>query len=150
VEIHADELAATACGFWSRAHAWFAERGVTVQRVLSDSGACYRSDAWRRVLASQGIKHKRTRPYRPCTNGKVERFTRTLLAEWADARAYRSEQARRAALSAWLHRYNHHRPTPHSAACHPPAASPTSGTEQLDLTHLFCWIESGTPPGARL
>jgi transposase InsO family protein len=121
VEIHADELAATACGFWTRAHAWFGERGITVQRVLTDNGACYRSHAWRELLASQGIKHKRTQPYRPCTNGKVERFNRTLLAEWAYARAYRSEQARRAALPAWLHRYNHHRP--HTALGGLPPAS---------------------------
>jgi transposase len=121
LEIHPDELAATACGFWTRAHAWFAERGIRVQRVLTDNGPCYRSHAWRRLLADQRVAHQRTRPYRPQTNGKVERFNRTLLAEWAYARAYRSEQARRAALPAWLHRYNHH--SPHTAlGGHPPAS----------------------------
>ena len=110
VEVHPDEQTATACGFWTRAHGWFAERGITVQRVLTDNGACYRSHLWRQLLGRQGVTHKRTRPYRPATNGKVERFNRTLLAEWAYARPYRSERARRAALPAWLHRYNHHRP----------------------------------------
>jgi transposase-like protein len=121
VEVHPDERAATACGFWRRAHAWFAERGISVQRVLTDNGSCYRSHTWRQLLASQQVSHRRTRPYRPATNGKVERFNRTLLAEWAYARPYRSEHARRAALPAWLHRYNHHRP--HTAlGGHPPAS----------------------------
>jgi transposase InsO family protein len=121
LEIHPDELATTACAFWTRAYAWFAERGISVQRVLTDNGTCYRSHRWRQLLASQGVAHKRTRPYRPQTNGKVERFNRTLLAEWAYAKAYRSEQARRAALPAWLHRYNHHRP--HTALGGLPPAS---------------------------
>jgi transposase-like protein len=121
VEVHPDEQAATACGFWTRAHGWFAERGITVQRVLTDNGACYRSHLWRQLLQRQGVTHKRTRPYRPATNGKVERFNRTLLAEWAYARPYRSEPARRAALPAWLHRYNHHRP--HTALGGLPPAS---------------------------
>ena len=121
VEVHPDERAATACGFWARAHAWFAERGIDVQRVLTDNGACYRSHAWRQLLQRQGVTHKRTRPHRPQTNGKVERFNRTLLAEWASARPYRSERARRAALPAWLHRDNHHRP--HTALGGLPPAS---------------------------
>ena len=121
VEVHPDELATTACGFWTRAQAWFAERGILVQRVLTDNGAGYRSHAWRQLLTGQGVAHKRIRPYRPQTNGKVERFNRTLLAEWAYARPYRSEQARRAALPTWLHRYNHHRP--HTALGGLPPAS---------------------------
>jgi transposase-like protein len=121
VEIHPDEQAATACGFWTRAHGWFAAQGISIQRVLTDNGACYRSRAWRQLLQHQQVTHKRTRPYRPCTNGKVERFNRTLLTEWAYARPYRSEQARRAALPTWLHRYNHHRP--HTALGGQPPAS---------------------------
>jgi transposase InsO family protein len=121
VEIHADEQAATACGFWTRARAWFAERGITVQRVLTDNGACYRSHLWRQLLQRQGVTPQANRPYRPATNAKVERFNRTLLAEWAYARPYRSERARRAALPAWLHRYNHHRP--HTALGGRPPAS---------------------------
>lgn len=108
-EIHADETAETATAVLRRAVAWFAERGVTVERVLSDNGSCYRSKAWTRTCLELGIRAKRTRPYRPQTNGKIERFHRTMAAEWAFARHYRSEQARRAALPAWLHTYNHHR-----------------------------------------
>jgi transposase InsO family protein len=109
-EIHDDETAATAVAFWHRAVAWFAARGVTIDRVLSDNGACYRSRLWRHTCRDLGITAKYTRPYRPQTNGKIERFNRTLIHEWAFVRAYPSEQARRAALPAWLHTYNHHRP----------------------------------------
>ena len=79
------------------------------ERVLTDNGSCYRSRLWAKTLAASRIKHKRTRPYRPQTNGKVERFNRTLLEEWAYARAYRSEAERAAAFPGWLHTYNHHR-----------------------------------------
>ena len=92
-----------------RAVAWFAERGVIVERVLSDNGSCYRSHAWRDACLTLGISHKRTKPYRPQTNGKSERFHRTLADGWAYARFYQSETQRRAALPAWLHFYNHHR-----------------------------------------
>ena len=109
VEICADEKADTAVGVLRRAVAWFAERGVTVERVLSDNGGCYRSFAWRDACAELGIKHKRTRPYRPQTNGKIERFHRTLADGWAYARFYESETARRTALPGWVHFYNHHR-----------------------------------------
>lgn len=89
--------------------AWFAERGVAVQRVLSDDGSCYRSFAWRDCFAALGITHKRTRPYRPQTNGKIERFHRTLADGWAYARFYNSTQDRNTAGPDWLHFYNHHR-----------------------------------------
>jgi transposase InsO family protein len=120
-EILADETGATAAAFWRRAHAWFAGHGITVERVMTDNGACYRSHPWRDVLADAGITHKRTRPYRPQTNGKIERFNRTLALEWAYAKAYRSEKARRKALPRWLHIYNHHRP--HTALRGQPPAS---------------------------
>jgi transposase InsO family protein len=109
VEICADEKAATAIGVLRRAVAWFAERGVSVERVLSDNGSAYRSHAWRDACAELDIKAKRTRPYRPQTNGKIERFHRTLADGWAYARLYTSEAERRAALPAWIHFYNHHR-----------------------------------------
>ncbi len=108
-EILTDERKETATAFWTRAQDFFAQAGITVQRVLTDNGSCYKSHLWRDVLASAGIAHKRTRPYRPQTNGKVERFNRTLLDEWAYARPYRTEQERRDAYPAWLHTYNHHR-----------------------------------------
>jgi transposase InsO family protein len=108
-EIHDDELAVTAAGVLRRAVIWFAARGVTVQRVLTDNGPCYRSKLWRRQCHDLGITPKRTRPYRPQTNGKVERFHRTMTAGWAFRRLYLSESSRRKALPAWLHEYNHHR-----------------------------------------
>ena len=94
-EICADEKAATAIGVLHRAVAWFADRGVTVERVLSDNGICYRSHAWRDACADLGITHKRTRPYRPQTNGKIERFHRTLADGWAYARLLRLNRAAR-------------------------------------------------------
>ena len=109
VEICADEKADTAIGVLQRAVAWFADHGVTVERVLSDNGSCYRSFAWRDACVELSIKHKRTRPYRPQTNGKIERFHRTLADGWAYARFYDSETERRAALPGWIHFYNHHR-----------------------------------------
>jgi transposase InsO family protein len=108
-EICADEKADTAVGVLRRALIWFAERGVNVERVLSDNGSCYRSFAWRDTCAALNISHKRTRPYHPQTNGKIERFHRTLSDGWAYARHYQSEDERRAALPNWLHFYNHHR-----------------------------------------
>lgn len=108
-EICTDEKAATAIGVLQRAVAWFAEHGVAVERVLSDNGSAYRSYAWRDACAELGITHKRTRPYRPQTNGKIERFHRTLADGWAYARLYESTEQRNAALPDWLHFYNHHR-----------------------------------------
>ena len=108
-EIHADEKKETAVAFWRRARRFFAAHGIVVKGVLTDNGSCYRSKLWAKTLTAARITHKRTRPYRPQTNGKVERFNRTLLEEWAYAREYRSEAERMAAYPAWLHHYNHHR-----------------------------------------
>jgi transposase InsO family protein len=113
VEVHPDERSHSAAGFTGRALAWFAGLGVSVEQVMTDNGACYRSDAFGQVLAAAGISHQRTRPYRPCTNGKVERFNQTLSREWAYGAAYTTNQDRLATLPGWLHAYNHHRP--HSA-----------------------------------
>ena len=109
-EIHDDETAVTAIAVLRRAVCWFTARGVTVERVLSDNGSAYKSHAWRDACTELAIKPKKTRPYRPQTNGKIERFHRTLADGWAFARHYPTETARRAALPAWLHTYNHHRP----------------------------------------
>jgi transposase InsO family protein len=108
-EICTDEKAATAIGVLQRAVAWFADHGVTVERVLSDNGSAYRSYAWRDACAELRISAKRTRPYRPQTNGKIERFHRTLADGWAYARFYESTEQRDTALPGWLHFYNHHR-----------------------------------------
>jgi transposase InsO family protein len=109
-EIHDDELGITATAVLRRAVAWFTARGVTSRRVLTDNGACYRSRSWADACTELGITPKRTRPYRPQTNGKVERFNRTMTTEWAFAQMFTSETARRSAFPAWLHTYNHHRP----------------------------------------
>jgi transposase InsO family protein len=108
-EVLADEKGVTAAGFWSRAYGWFLARGVVVERVLTDNGRCYRGVLFNAALDDNRVAHRYTRPYRPQTNGKVERFNRTLLEEWAYHRPYCSEAARIRALPGWLHRYNHHR-----------------------------------------
>ncbi len=107
-EIHDDETGPTAVAVLHRATAWFAARGVTAQRVLTDNGGCYRSRVWAAACAELGITPKRTRPYRPQTDGKVER--RTMTSEWAFAQFFASEADRRGAFLGWLHAYNHHRP----------------------------------------
>ena len=116
-EILNDETKETASAFWLRAVAFFAAHGITVKAVLTDNGSCYRSRAFAAALGPH-IKHRRTRPYRPQTNGKIERFHRTLADGWAYARFYASESDRRAALPGWIHFYNHHRH--HSAIGAPP------------------------------
>ncbi len=108
-EILDDEQGPTAAAFWERAHAWFAIHGIRVQRALTDNGSCYRSRAWAAAMGSTGVTHKRTRPYRPQTNGKVERFHRVLLEEWAYIRPWHSERQRHHAYAGFMHFYNHHR-----------------------------------------
>lgn len=109
-EILENERKETAAGFWERANAFFASIGVTVTAVMTDNGSCYRSRDFAAALANTNIQHRRTRAYRPQTNGKVERFNRTLAAEWAYATTYANDEARAATYDAWLHHYNHHRP----------------------------------------
>lgn len=104
-----DERKETAAAFWERARAFFTAAGINVTAVMTDNGACYRSHLFAAALG-EGVKHQRTRPFRPQTNGKVERFNRTLAAEWAYARPYASEAERDTAYADWLHHYNHHRP----------------------------------------
>jgi transposase-like protein len=106
-EILTDERKETTAGFWTRAHAWFADHGIAISEVLTDNGPCYRSRLFNDALGD--IEHRFTRPYRPQTNGKVERFNRTLLEEWAYLRPYDSETERAAAFGGFLHLYNHHR-----------------------------------------
>jgi transposase InsO family protein len=107
-EILDDEKKETAAGFWARANAFFNDAGITVTAVMTDNGSCYRSHAFAAALGE--IKHVWTKPYRPQTNGKVERFNRTLATEWAYAKTYSSDEARAAEYPAWIHNYNHHRP----------------------------------------
>lgn len=104
-----DERKETAADFWTRANTFFAAAGIAVSAVMTDNGACYRSHAFAAALG-EDVKHRRTRPYRPQTNGKVERFNRTINQEWAYAEVYASDDARAATYATWLHNYNHHRP----------------------------------------
>jgi transposase InsO family protein len=112
-EIHDDETSATCAAVLRRALGFYAAHGVRIERVLTDNAEAYRrGSAWQLVLDEHGLGHRLIRPYRPQTNGKVERFHRTLLDEWAYAQPFTSNQQRRAALHDWLHRYNYHR-APH-------------------------------------
>lgn len=109
-QIRADEKAESAAAFLKAAVAYYASMGVTVLRVMTDNGACYRSFAFRDACAELGLRHMRTRPYTPKTNGKAERFIQTALREWAYAQAYPTSDLRAGELPFWLHHYNWHRP----------------------------------------
>ncbi len=118
VEVLPDEKAITAIGFLKRAVAFYRSHGITVERLMTDNGSAYVSVAHALACKALAIKHIRTRPYRPQTNGKAERFIRTMLAEWAYAAVYGSSPERAAALSGWLERYNFRRR--HGALGHRP------------------------------
>ena len=109
VEVLADEKGLTAAGFLERAVAWFASMGVRVERVMSDNGSCYRSDVHAELCRDLGIRHLFTRPYRPRTNGKAERFIKTLTERWAYGAIFGSSAERTAALPGWLDHYNFRR-----------------------------------------
>jgi transposase InsO family protein len=118
VEVLPDEKATTAIGFLKRALSFYRSHGITVERLMTDNGSAYISTAHALACRALGIKHIRTRPYRPQTNGKAERFIRTMLREWAYAAVYGSSPERAAALSGWLERYNYRRR--HGALGHRP------------------------------
>jgi len=118
VEVLPDEKAATAIGFLRRALAFYRSHGITVEGLMTDNGSAYRSAAHAVACRAMGIKHIRTQPYRPQTNGKAERFIRTMLREWAYAAVYGSSPERAAALSGWIERYNYRRR--HGALGHRP------------------------------
>jgi transposase InsO family protein len=105
-----DERKASAVAFLEAAVAYYATLGVKVERVMTDNGSCYLSRAFAQACSKLGLKHIRTKPYTPKTNGKAERFIQTSLREWAYARAYDSSDQRTAELARWLHSYNWHRP----------------------------------------
>ena len=112
-ELLLNERKESAVPFTARAIDWFARHGVIVERIMSDNGPAYKSFAFRDLLAERGIRHKRTRPYTPRTNGKAERFIQTSLREWAYARPFTSSAERAAAMPSWIDIYNSSRP--HSA-----------------------------------
>jgi transposase InsO family protein len=109
-QILPDEKKESAGAFLTAALAYYASLGVTVSRVMTDNGSCYRSKAFRKACTAAGLKHIRTKPYTPKTNGKAERFIQTALREWAYAQAYPTSHHRATELPIWLHRYNWHRP----------------------------------------
>ena len=109
-KVMANEKARSAITFLKASVAYYASLGVKVERVMTDNGSCYKSHAFRRACKRLGLRHIRTKPYTPKTNGKAERFIQSSLREWAYAQAYDDSQQRRAQLPRWLHRYNWHRP----------------------------------------
>ena len=109
-QIKADERRESAISFLRAAVAYYASLGITVQRVMTDNGSCYKAFAFRDACKQLGLKHIRTKPYTPKTNGKAERFIQTALREWAYAQAYETSTQRAHELPIWLHRYNWHRP----------------------------------------
>ena len=109
-QVMPDEKKESATAFLTAALAYYASLGVTVTRVMTDNGSCYRAHAFRDLCRDSGLKHIKTKPYTPKTNGKAERFIQTALREWAYAQAYPTSDRRKAELPFWLHRYNWHRP----------------------------------------
>lgn len=126
-EVLPDELGATAAGFLRRSVARYEHWGVKVRAVLTDNGSCYRSTVFRQACAELGLRQHFTRPYRPQTNGKAERFIRTAMEECLYASSFNHSSERSSALAIWLHCYNHARP--HSAIGHRPPASRLPGCE---------------------
>jgi transposase InsO family protein len=123
-EVLRDEKAVTAVGFLRRATAFYRRYGIQVERVLTDNGSCYRAVVHALACRRLKLKHLRTKPYRPQTNGKAERFIRTMLAGWAYGAIYGSSSERIHALDGWLWHYNHRRR--HSALSHQPPVSRTN------------------------
>ena len=118
VEVLTDERATTAAAFLARAVGFYRRHGITVERVITDNGSAYRSTIHAIACRALGVRHLRTRPYRPQTNGKAERFIRTMLGGWAYGALYRNSKERTAALDGWIDYYNHHRR--HAALGHKP------------------------------
>ena len=128
VEVLADEKGHTAAGFLRRAVRWFESMGITVERVMTDNGSCYRSTVHAAACRELGLRHLRTQPYRPRTNGKAERFIQTLQNRWAYGALYGSSRERTAALSGWLAHYNF--PRRHGSLGHKPPAARLAELEQ--------------------
>ena len=135
-EIKKSERKVSAIAFLKAAVIYYAKLGISIQRVMTDNGSCYKSRAFGRACKRLGIKHIRTRPYTPKTNGKAERFIQTALREWAYAKAYQRSDHRGAELPLWLHRYNWHRPHG-SIGAKPPISRTRSNPEQpVEAPHL--------------
>ncbi|HEX6228729.1 MAG TPA: IS481 family transposase [Solirubrobacterales bacterium] len=135
VEVLPDEKAATAIGFLGRAVAFYRSHGIIVERLMTDNGSAYRSTIHALACRRLAIKHIRTRPYRPQTNGKAERFIRTMLREWAYAAVYGGSPERAAALSGWLERYNFRRR--HGALGHRPPIARLQELNENNVTGIY-------------
>jgi transposase len=134
VEVLADEKAITAVAFLRRAIAFYQRHGITVERVMTDNGSAYRSTVHAFACHALGIRHLRTRPYRPRTNGKAERFIRTLIGGWAYGAIYGSSHERTAALDGWLWTYNHRRP--HGSLGHRPPIARLNELNNLARSYI--------------
>ena len=132
-QIHADEKASSAVAHLKAAIAWHRRLGITIERVMTDNGSCYKSHAFRDACRDLGLRHIRTKPYTPRTNGKAERFIQTCLREWAYARAYKTSEQRADHLPIWNHMYNWHRP--HGSLDSNPPISRLGLTEDNLLRH---------------
>ena len=132
-QILPDQQAHSAAAFLQAALAYYARLGISISRLLTDNGPCYRSGHFRCLCSQLGIRHGFTRPYTPRTNGKAERFIQTALREWAYSRAYDNSQARAEELPRWLHQYNWHRP--HASLNHAPPISRSGLDRNNLLTH---------------
>ncbi len=141
VEVLRDEKATTAIGFLHHAIAFYASHGITVQELLTDNGGAYVSTMHALACRAMGIKHRRTRPYRPQTNGKAERFIRTMLGGWAYGAIYRNSAERTAALSGWLERYNWRRP--HGSLNYKPPGTRLAELNNVLRSYTVDWGVSG-------
>jgi transposase InsO family protein len=154
-EVLVDERKTSAVPFLERAVAWFARQGVTVERVMTDNGSAYRSHHWRQACGALALRHLRTRPYTPRTNGKAERFIQTSLREWAYARPFATSHERTAALAPWLDHYNCARPhtalahqPPLTRLCQPAFLGSTDGAVPPSRPASTADRPAGTAPGA--
>lgn len=130
MEVLPDERGESVAGFLQRALVWYRQHGIEAQRILTDNGSGYRSNLFTEACRIGSVRHLRTRPYTPRTNGKAERFIQTSLRSWAYAKPYASSSQRLEALPHWLHYYNHHRP--HAALGHLPPASRVNNLVNTD------------------
>ena len=125
--MYPDQTERSSTHFLAAAVAWYGQLGITIQRLLTDNGPCYKANTFARSCSQLGLKHRRTRPYTPPTNGKAERFIKTAINEWAYARTFQNSEDRTASLPAWTHQYNWHRPHA-SLNQQPPSAEQVSMT----------------------
>jgi transposase InsO family protein len=131
--MYPDQTECSSTHFLAAAVAWYGQLGIAIQRVLTDNGPCYKAHSFARSCRQLGLKHRRTRPYTPRTNGKAERFIKTAINEWAYAHIFQNSDDRTASLPAWTHQYNWHRP--HASLNQQPPISRAGLDDNNLLTH---------------